>query len=484
MNWSRNSERMKFLKVGLVFLPVIVIFSSAIAQKTAVIDRFGVKNTRMAWWGDAKFGLFLHWGLYSQTAGDWKSHVVKGGEHFMLYERIPVQEYGTIANDFNPLKFDADEWVRLAKNTGMKYIVFTAKHRYGFAMYNSAISNYNIVKRSPFKRDPIAELAKACKKYDLKLCLYYSLGRDWEDPDVPTNWPVKAGRSNTWDYPNEDAKVFSRYFERKVKPQIKELLSNYGPIAVLWFDTPELISKEESLALKTLINTLQPNCLINSRIGNGFGDFSISEQSLAPSSKKAWESCLTIGQNWGYNRHDSVWKSPEVLVRHLVEVTANGGNLLLNVGPKGDGTFPGWATERLKSIGQWMDINKEAIYGTKPWQYVKENGSTKNRNASIEESKDAIKDAVFDGTPQATDEDVYYTSKAGVVYVFLRSWKRVDVFLERLSAKTLSIKKIELLGNKETIEWKNSNDGLRIKLPSQYQKASPIPVYVLKITPN
>ena len=166
---------------------------------------------------------------------------------------------------------------------------------------------------------------------------------------MPTNWPVKAGRSNTWDYPNEDEKVFNRYFERKVKPQITELLSNYGPIGALWFDTPELISKTESQELKVLVNKLQPNCLVNNRIGNGYGDFSISEQSLSPSSKKAWESCLTIGQNWGYNKHDSLWKSPEILVRHLVEVVAHGGNLLLNVGPKGDGAFPDWATARLKA---------------------------------------------------------------------------------------------------------------------------------------
>lgn len=431
-----------------------------------------------------KFGLFLHWGLYAQTAGDWKGHRVKGGEHFMLYERIPVQEYGTIADQFNPIKFDADAWVKQAKETGMKYIVFTAKHHDGFAMYNSASSDYNIVKKSPFKRDPIAELAKACKKYNIKLCLYYSLGRDWQDPDVPTNWPVKAGRSNTWDYPNEDAKVFNRYFERKVKPQITELLSNYGPIGALWFDTPELISKKESAELKALVNKLQPNCLVNNRIGNGYGDFSISEQSLSPSSKKAWESCLTIGQNWGYNKHDSLWKSPEMLVRHLVEVVANGGNLLLNVGPKGDGTFPDWATTRLKAVGKWMDINHEAIYASQPWLAVKENNSEKSNSSSIEESKNAIKDAVFDGTPKSVTPDVYYTTKDKTVYAFLRSWQRPDVFLKQINKNTLSVKNIELLGNNKKIKWTINNEGLNLDLPGDYNKGNQIPVYVLKITAN
>ncbi|MGM9476108.1 alpha-L-fucosidase [Pedobacter sp. GSP4] len=430
-----------------------------------------------------KFGLFLHWGLYAQTAGDWKGHAVKGGEHFMLYERIPVQEYSTIAEQFNPTKFDADAWVKQAKETGMKYIVFTAKHHDGFAMYNSASCDYNVVKKSPFKRDPIAELAKACKKYKLTLCLYYSLGRDWQDPDVPTNWPVKAGRSNTWDFPNEDAKVFNRYFERKVKPQITELLSNYGPIGVLWFDTPELISKKESVQLKALVHKLQPNCLVNNRIGNGFGDFSISEQSLTPASKKAWESCLTIGQNWGYNRHDSVWKSPEVLVRHLVEVAANGGNLLLNVGPQGDGAFPSWATERLKEVGKWMDVNHEAIYGSRPWLAVKEN-TAEVRSATIEESKNAIKDAVFDGTPKTTAPDVYYTAKDKTIYVFLRSWQKPDVLLRQLNNNLVSVKNITLLGNKSKLQWTITDAYLKLKLPLGFNKGTQLPVYVLKITTN
>ena len=443
-----------------------------------------VQNSILEKFKADKFGMFLHWGLYAQTAGDWKNHAVKGGEHFMLYERIPVSEYGTIANEFNPIKFDADAWVKQAKATGMKYIVFTAKHHDGFAMYNSASSDYNIVKRSPFKRDPIAELAKACKKYQLTLCLYYSLGRDWQDPDVPTNWPVKAGRSNTWDYPNEDEKVFNRYFERKVKPQITELLSNYGPIGVLWFDTPELISKKESAELKALVNKLQPNCLVNNRIGNGFGDFSISEQSLTPSSKKAWESCLTIGKNWGYNKHDSTWKSPEVLVRHLVEVVANGGNLLLNIGPQGDGTFPDWATTRLKAIGQWMDTNQEAIYGTQPWLAVKEPGTTTEGGTAIEESKNATKDAVFDGTPQSIAPDVYYTAKNKFIYVFLRSWQTPQVTLKQINKNKILVKDISLLGNKKKIMWASTNDELKLDLPANFKNENNVPVYVLKITTN
>lgn len=213
----------------------------------------GAGKEDMKWFTDAKFGMFIHWGLYSQTAGDWKGHPTKGGEHFMLYERIPVKEYALIANDFNPTEFNARKWVKTAKEAGMKYIVITSKHHDGFAMYHSACSDYNIVTRTPFARDPMKELADECRKQGLKFGFYYSLGRDWEDPDVPTNWPTKAGRSNTWDFPDEDNKNLQAYIDRKVLPQLTELLTNYGEIAMMWFDTPEMVTKEQSRSIRRLI---------------------------------------------------------------------------------------------------------------------------------------------------------------------------------------------------------------------------------------
>ncbi|MDE1192739.1 MAG: alpha-L-fucosidase, partial [Arachidicoccus sp.] len=206
-----------------------------------------IPHPNMQWWQDAKFGLFLHWGLYSVAGGDWNGHAYKGNEHFMLYEKIPWKVYGsTLAPQFNPVKFDADAWVKMAKNAGMKYVVITAKHHEGFAMFNSQSSDYNIVKMTPWGKDPMKMLAAACKKEGIRLCFYYSLGRDWQDPNVPTNWPVKGGRSNTWDFPDEDKKDFTKYFHRKVLPQIRELLTQYGRVGVLWFDTPELIPKNDS----------------------------------------------------------------------------------------------------------------------------------------------------------------------------------------------------------------------------------------------
>lgn len=318
----------------------------------------GAGKEDMKWFTDAKFGMFIHWGLYSQTAGDWKGHPTKGGEHFMLYERIPVKEYALIANDFNPTEFNARKWVKTAKEAGMKYIVITSKHHDGFAMYHSACSDYNIVTRTPFARDPMKELADECRKQGLKFGFYYSLGRDWEDPDVPTNWPTKAGRSNTWDFPDEDNKNLQAYIDRKVLPQLTELLTNYGEIAMMWFDTPEMVTKEQSRSIRRLIERLQPHCLINSRIGNGLGDYRIIEQKLMNEiDPKPWEACLTMGANWGYNKYDTVYKKPDMMIRNLTDVVSKGGNLLLNIGPNPQGSFPQQTEPGLNAFRQWIKTN-------------------------------------------------------------------------------------------------------------------------------
>ncbi|WP_312747873.1 alpha-L-fucosidase [Sphingobacterium multivorum] len=432
------------------------------------------------WFTDGKFGLFLHWGLYSQTAGDWDGHPTKGGEHFMLYERIPVKTYAKIANQFNPTGFDADRWAQMAHDAGMKYMVITAKHHDGFAMYNSAVSDYNIVKRSPWAKDPMKELAAACKKYGLKLCFYYSLGRDWENPDVPTNWPVKAGRSNTWDYPDEDAKDLNKYVENKVKPQLRELLTQYGPIGIIWFDTPELITKKQSQEIKDLIHSIQPDCIINSRIGNGLGDYAVVEQSLVSTTRKNWEACITMSENWGYNRHDTKWKSPELLVRNLIEVVSKGGNLLLNVGPKGDGTWPVESQENLRIIGHWMKTNGEAIYGTTVWSGVKQALHTlPSDNKATEKDKASMKDAVNDATSKEIVSDYRFTQKGKFVYLFVRSPSTATIDIPELAKSVLDIKSLTLLGSSAKVKWIQDIDTLRLYLPTA--KDQEIPIYVYKI---
>jgi alpha-L-fucosidase len=316
---------------------------------------------RLHWWSEARFGMFIHWGLYAQDGCHWKGQDGKT-EHMMRHLKIPLSEYAKIATEFNPTKFDAGEWARIAKGAGMKYMVITSKHHDGFAMWKSASSDYNIVARTPWKRDPIKELAEATRKEGLKFGVYYSLGRDWQDPDVPT----KDGyRSNTWDYPDESKKVFARYFERKVKPQVKELLTQYGPIAVMWFDTPEQITKAQSEELLRLIHSLQPDTIVNARVGNRLGDYAVQEQKIPEGGDpQPWETCMTLNGHWGFHKMDQNWKPTATLVRNLVDIASKGGNFLLNVGPTGEGLIPPPSQERLAEVGRWMKVNGESIRGS------------------------------------------------------------------------------------------------------------------------
>jgi alpha-L-fucosidase len=441
---------------------------------------------RLRWWEDARFGLFLHWGIYSVTAGEWNGRPVPSPEFVMLVERIPLQQYGKLARELTLDNYNPERWVELAKEAGMKYIVITAKHHEGFAMFDSPSSAYNIVRMSPYGKDPMKPLAAACARHGIRLCFYYSLGRDWQDPDVPTNWPTKAARSNTWDYPDEDSKVFSRYFQRKVKPQIRELLTQYGPVGVIWFDTPELISRKESVELRELVNQLQPDCLVNDRIGNGQGDFVISEQRLVGNaSRKPWEACMTMGRNWGYCKSDRTYKSPEVLVRDLIEVVSKGGNLLLDTGPTAQGEFTPEATARLQSIGAWMDVNGEAIYGTQAWlaadEQEQEQIEENNPPAAPSNSKngDAMKDAVNDATSRTVSADLRFTAKADSVYMFARSWRDSAIRTQAFNRQRLVVRSVDLLGSKETIRWEQDKSNLTVWMPLALR--ADIPVYTFRV---
>jgi alpha-L-fucosidase len=339
-----------------------------------------IHDTRMAWWRDAKFGMFVHWGVYSQAEGEWRG-TTNHAEWLQLTAKIPLPEYARFAATFHPDLFDAESWAKAAKGAGMKYLVVTAKHHDGFAMFDSPSDPYNVVKAASFGRDPLKEISEACRKNGLKFCVYYSLGRDWHDPDVPTGseGSMKSPpgwRSNLLDFPDEKHKVFSRYFNRKVKPQITELLSNYGPIGILWFDTPEKISRKESAELLGMVRALQPDCIVNDRIGNRIGDYATSEQQVpVAGSTSPWEACMTLNGHWGFNKHDSNWKSTETLIRNLCDIASKGGNYLLNVGPDSHGVIPEESIKRLAEVGAWMKVNGVAIYGTTATPFGAEAGS-------------------------------------------------------------------------------------------------------------
>ncbi|RPJ32459.1 MAG: alpha-L-fucosidase, partial [Planctomycetaceae bacterium] len=333
------------------------------------------KDERMAWWRDARFGMFIHWGLYAVPAGTYNGKRVDGiGEWIMNNGKIPVKEYEKYTEQFNPIGFNADQWVRMAKNAGMKYIVITSKHHDGFCLWDSKVTDYDIMDATPFKRDILKELAQACKKHGVKLCFYHSI-MDWHHPDAQAPF-----------YPNyNDTKQsnpnFDRYVDTYLKPQIAELLTNYGPLGVMWFDGEWIKDWTEPKGkdMYAYIRGIRPSIIINNRVGKGrkgmeglsksdeyAGDFGTPEQQIPPTGLPGvdWETCMTINDTWGYKSYDENWKSTEELIRNLADIASKGGNFLLNVGPTPEGLFPRPIERRLEEIGNWMAVNRESIYGT------------------------------------------------------------------------------------------------------------------------
>ena len=334
-----------------------------------------MQNNSFKWFTDARFGMFIHWGLYALPGGRWKGETMDYiGEWLQSRFRIPNQEYAPLAKEFNPVHFDAEEWVRTAREAGMRYLVYTAKHHDGFAMYHSKVSSYNITDATPFGRDPLRELADACKKYDMHLGIYYSQALDWSEADaadpgdsVSSNFGMSWG--NDWDFPDREKKCFHRYFTRKVLPQIRELFTRYAPISLVWFDCAMIMTPEETAELVKTVKTLAPDCLINSRIGYGLGDYGSLGDNQHPNgvSDIPLESPSTLNGTWGFKWDDHNWKTPETVAAELIANISSNSNYLLNIGPMPDGRFPPEAVQVLRKVGHWIHhYAADAVYGAAP----------------------------------------------------------------------------------------------------------------------
>ena len=369
---------MQILRVlALIFCIALPGINPAIAQSAKHSPAVSLQpescaqhDTRMAWWRDARFGMFIHWGLYAVPAGEWNGKTGYG-EWIRTSAEIPLEVYDQFRSKFNPDRFDADAWVKMARDAGMKYIVITSKHHDGFCMFDTKQTGFNIM-TTPFKRDPMRELAAACKKYGLKFCFYHSI-MDWHHPDYLPRREWEKDRTT-------QGADFDRYVAY-MKAQLKELLTNYGDIGVLWFDGEweSTWNEKHGREIYDYVRNLQPNIIVNNRVGAGRldmegltkagafgGDFGTPEQQIPATGLPGvdWETCMTMNDHWGYNKADKNFKSTKEIITMLADIASKGGNYLLNVGPTAEGLIPQESIERLAALGKWMKLNSESIYGT------------------------------------------------------------------------------------------------------------------------
>ena len=331
-----------------------------------VITKAQSKQTQLFEWGN--YAMFVHWGLFSQLGNQWKGKTYYGiGEWLMHKEMagIPAEEYKKVAKDFNPVKFDAHAIARLAKDAGMKYVVVTSKHHDGFAMYDSKVCDFNVVKQTPFGHDPMKELSAACRELGLGFGFYYSHNQDWTYPGGNGGPKVDASGKT---------KTFDDYFREKSLPQVEEITRNYGEIELVWFDTPGGMPEKYAKELVDVVHRNQPHALVSGRVGYNMGDYQTLGDMEVPleNVEGLWESVDVTNDAWGYAWYDQNWKTPKQLLSNLISTVGRGGTYMMNVAPDPSGQVPEFAQRALRSAGKWIGRYPEVIYGAgpSPWKHA------------------------------------------------------------------------------------------------------------------
>ena len=420
-------------------------------------------------YNDLKFGMFIHWGAYSKPAGIWKGDSIPGlGEWIMYHAQIPRTEYKALCKTFNPVNFNAEDWVKLARDAGMKYIVAMAKHHDGFCLYDSKVSDYDIMDQTAFDRDAIAEIYQACLKYDIRMGLYYSHSIDWMDGgDAGLAQQLKLNPdhsdkygANLWD---PSPVSYEQYIETKAKPQVTEIMTMFPNLIEIWYDFPRFMNPDQSFDFYKHAYNLQPNCLVNSRVGNDFGDYLVAGDNQIPTSVdpkyRTWETPGTLNNTWGYKSYDVDWKSITEVLFWIVEIASKGGNYLLNIGPMGDGTVPAESVVLLHEVGDWMKVNGEAIYGTHKWTTLREGSTKMDVQSTTQRAKEGF-------NLKFTSKDFWFTTKDKNVYaIAITVPEEKTVHLKSLLDIQSQIKRIGLLGGPKKLNWNVEGDAIAVTLP-------------------
>jgi alpha-L-fucosidase len=450
------------------------------------------KQAALAWLNDAKYGMFIHWGLYSQAGGIWKGvrmedspYVGPGVSEWLMFKfRIPRNEYAELAKTFNPDKSFAQNIAKLAKDAGMKYVVITSKHHDGFALFDSKCSDYDMVDATPYKADAIKELYEACLAEGLEFGVYYSHGNDWNDGTDGNYANVKKQNDslgilshesgkNLWD-PSQN--TFDEYIENKSLPQIKELLQAMPKLRLVWFDGDGNVSEDQSFQFYKAIFDINPNVLVSRRVGYDFGDYLDAGDNVIPSADdkitKQWETCGTTNNSWAYKSYDNDWKSTSEMLYYLIDIASKGGNYLLNIGPDGFGHVPEQSAQGLSEVGQWLKINGEAIYGTTRWKIPNE-----GQEETLLEGTGHREKKGFDRS--FSSDDFWFTAKENKVYAIALAAPIGSVEIKSLKIANGVIEKVSLLGCSNNLKWEQKEESLTVVLPDVNTEGNG---YVLEIT--